>query len=162
MKVRNAITKDLPDILEIYNQAVLFTTASYDYDAHTLEMREIWFNDKINHGFPVFVIEDADGVVGFGTYGNFRDKIGYQFTVEHSIYITETKRGRGYGTILMTALIESAISQNKHVMIAGIDALNTGSIIFHKKFGFEEVAHFKEVGKKFDQWLDVIFMQKIL
>ncbi len=83
MKVRNAITKDLPDILEIYNQAVLFTTASYDYDAHTLEMREIWFNDKINHGFPVFVIEDADGVVGFGTYGNFRDKIGYQFTVEH-------------------------------------------------------------------------------
>ena len=62
----------------------------------------------------------------------------------------------------MTALIESAISQNKHVMIAGIDALNTGSIIFHKKFGFEEVAHFKEVGKKFDQWLDVIFMQKIL
>jgi phosphinothricin acetyltransferase len=68
----------------------------------------------------------------------------------------------GYGKLLMTTLIDAAINQNMHVMIAGIDASNEGSIIFHKKFGFEEVAHFKEVGYKFNRWLDVIFMQKML
>ncbi len=162
MIIRAATENDLPAILAIYNHAILTTTASYDYDAQSIETRQAWFSDKKAHGMPVFVIEDETGVAGFATYGQFRDKIGYQFTVEHSIYIAEGKRGGGYGSQLMTALITAANKQGMHVMIAGIDASNEGSINFHRRFGFEEVAHFKEVGFKFDSWLDVVFMQKML
>jgi phosphinothricin acetyltransferase len=162
MNIRFATEKDLPAILAIYNHAILTTTASYDYEPQSLDTRKAWLKDKKAHGMPVFVIEDDDGVAGFATYGQFREKIGYQYTVEHSIYIIEGKRGMGYGKLLMTTLINTAINQDMHVMIAGIDASNEGSINFHKKFGFEEVAHFKEVGYKFNRWLDVIFMQKML
>ncbi|MEI6519454.1 MAG: N-acetyltransferase family protein [bacterium] len=162
MNIRVATENDLPAILTIYNHAILTSTASYDYEPQSLDMRKAWLRDKKMHGFPVFVIEDTDGVAGFATYGTFREKFGYRYTVEHSIYITEGKRGMGYGQSLMSTLIESAQNMEMHVMIAGIDASNEGSINFHKKFGFEEVAHFKEVGYKFDRWLDVIFMQKML
>ena len=162
MDIRYATLTDIPQILAIYNHAVLTSTASYDIEPQTLAARLTWFADKERNGQPVFVIEDGDGVAGFGTYGPFREKIGYRYTVEHSIYIAEGKRGMGMGKLLMQKLIESATESGYHVMIAGIDSLNELSLKFHRSFGFVEVAHFREVGHKFGQWLDVIFLQKML
>ena len=162
MTIRYATLTDIPQILAIYNHAVLTSTASYDIEPHTFAMRLAWFADKERNGQPVFVIEDEDGVAGFGTYGPFREKIGYRFTVEHSIYIAEGKRGMGMGKLLLQKLIDSATESGYHVMIAGIDSSNELSLKFHRSFGFEEVAHFREVGHKFGQWLDVIFLQKML
>jgi L-amino acid N-acyltransferase YncA len=162
MHIRPATDADLPAILAIYNHAIEHTTATWDYAPHTLAMRQAWLTTKEAAGLPVIVAEDAEGVVGFGTYGPFRPQEGYCFTVEHSIYVAEDKWGRGIGKRLLTALIESATAQGMHVMIAGIDADNAVSIHLHRTCGFVEVAHFKEVGRKFDRWLDVIFMQKLL
>ncbi len=162
MKIRYATLADIPQLLAIYNHAVLTSTASYDIEPQTLAARLAWFADKERNGQPVFVIEDGDGVAGFATYGKFREKIGFRYTVEHSIYIAEGKRGMGMGKQLMQKLINSATKSGYHVMIAGIDSSNELSLKFHRSFGFEEVAHFREVGHKFGSWLDVIFMQKML
>lgn len=162
MNIRYATLTDIPQILAIYNDAVLTSTASYDIEPQTFAARLAWFSEKERNGQPVIVIEDGDSVAGFGTYGPFREKIGYRYTVEHSIYIAEGKRGMGMGKLLLQKLIDSATESGYHVMIAGIDSSNELSLKFHRSFGFEEVAHFREVGYKFDQWLDVIFMQKML
>jgi phosphinothricin acetyltransferase len=111
---------------------------------------------------PVIVAEKDNEVVGFGTYGIFRPWDAYRFSVEHSIYTHHNFRGMGIGKLIMTELIKLAIEQGFHTMIAGVDASNKGSYGFHKKFGFQEIGTFKEVGYKFDRWLDLVFMQLFL
>ena len=101
-------------------------------------------------------------MIGFGTYGTFREKIGYQYTVEHSVYVAEAFIGKGIGTLLLTELIQLAKSQGYHTMIGAIDADNGDSIAFHKKFGFVECGIIKEAAFKFNRWLDLLFMQLIL
>lgn len=109
------------------------------------------------------LVADLDGeVAGFATYGTFRPKPGYRFTVEHSVYLGESFRGKGIGTLLLTELIKIAKEAGVHTMIGGIDSSNEGSYLFHQKLGFKEVARLKEVGHKFGGWLDIIFMQLIL
>ncbi|MNL65968.1 N-acyltransferase YncA [compost metagenome] len=109
------------------------------------------------------MVADLDGeVVGFGSYGQFREKIGYQFTVEHSVYVVDHVIGKGIGSQLLTELIRLAKEQGYHVMIGAIDADNAGSIAFHEKFGFVVTGTIREVGYKFDHWLDLVFMQLIL
>jgi L-amino acid N-acyltransferase len=92
----------------------------------------------------------ADKVAGFATYGSFRPKPGYRFTVEHSVYLSSDFRGQGFGTLLLTELIKMA-KKGGHTMVGGIDSSHKGSILFHKKIGFKEVARFKEVGHKFNR-----------
>ncbi len=162
MMIREAIEADLPQILDIYNDAILHTTAVYDYNPHTLEMRQQWFAAKMEQGFPVFVAVENDEVLGFSTIGPFRTWAGYRFTVENSVYVAEKARGRGISKLLMQPLIDAAKEKGLHVIVAGIDAANDISINLHKQFGFEEVAHFKQVGFKFDRWLDLKFLQKII
>lgn len=162
MHIRSAQEDDLPSMLAIFNHAILTSTATYDYEIQTLEERQAWFVEKLANDMPVFVCESDDTVTGFATYGPFRGKIGYRFTVEHSVYVVEAQRGHGVGTALLSSLIMAATFQGLHVMIAGIDADNAASVRLHRRFGFEQVAYFKEVGYKFERWLDVIFMQKIL
>lgn len=160
--IRTANITDLPQILEIVNHAILHTTSNYLYDAQTLDDQARWFDDKKSKGFPIFVADQNGVAIGFGTYGTFREKIGYQFTVEHSLYVAEAFIGKGIGRLLLEALIEKANSDGYHTMIGGIDASNKESIAFHKKFGFVENGIIKEVGFKFDKWLDLQFMQLIL
>jgi len=160
--IRKATIEDVEEILEIVNHAILFTTANYLYDAQTLESQVQWFVDKQTKNFPIIVADYHGKTVGFGTYGTFREKIGYQFTVEHSVYVAEPYIGRGIGRLLLEALIVKAKSEGYHTMIGGIDAANKESIAFHKKFGFVENGIIKEVGFKFDKWLDLQFMQLIL
>jgi L-amino acid N-acyltransferase len=162
MQVRKATKQDLPQILDIYNDAILNTTAVYDYVPHTLEMRKQWFATKQQQGFPVFVAEDNNEVSGFSSIGPFRAWAAYKYSVENSIYVKDGQRGKGIGKLLMQPLIDAAKEMKLHTIIAGIDADNKLSIEFHKQFGFVEVAHFKEVGWKFERWLDLVFMQLII
>ena len=162
INIRNALKNDLQQILDIYNDAILNTTSVFQYDVHTIEMREEWFAQKQKDGFPVFVAEENNVVVGFSTFGSFRAWQGYKYCVEHSIYVRDGQRNQGIGTFLMQKIINAARQMNMHTIVAGIDADNAGSILFHSRFGFEEVAHFKEVGFKFDKWLDLKFLQLML
>ncbi|TDE18209.1 GNAT family N-acetyltransferase [Dyadobacter psychrotolerans] len=160
--IRNAAPKDLPSILEIINHAILTTTAIYDYDARTLEEQTAWFEKMINDGMPVIVAEHDKRVIGYGSYNIFRPKVGYRFSVEHSIYLDDKSRGIGVGGKLLGSLIQRARESGLHSMIGAIDAANRGSIEFHKKYGFIEKGYLREVGYKFDQWLDVVYMQLIV
>ena len=160
--LRPATANDLEKILEIVNHSILHTTSNYNYDIQTIEVQTKWFEDKKTKKLPI-VVADLDGeVVGFGSYGQFREKIGYQYTVEHSVYVVDHIIGKGIGSQLLTELIRLAKEQGYHVMIGAIDADNAGSIAFHEKFGFTITGTIREVGYKFDHWLDLVFMQLIL
>ena len=161
--IRLATPADLPGILEIYNDAVLNTTASYDLEPATLQSREEWFAARQRAGFPVFVAHGEGGtVLGFASYGTFREKPGYNGTVEHSVYIRDGQRGAGLGLALMDRLIAEAKAQHLHVMLGSVDADNAGSIAFHERLGFRQVAHFHQVGRKFGRWLDMVFVELLL
>lgn len=161
--VRPATHADLPAILDIYNDAVLNLTASYAYAPETLEERTAWWEDHVQKGYPVLVAEDADGrIVGWGSLGVFRGRYGYRFTVEDSVYVAADQRGRGIGRQLLAALIEAARQKGFHALIAGIDSEGEASIRLHEAFGFQRVGRLKEIGCKFDRWLDVVFMEMLL
>ncbi|HMC85503.1 MAG TPA: GNAT family N-acetyltransferase [Chitinophagaceae bacterium] len=160
--VRHATENDLPAILTIYNDVILYTTAVYDYHPHTIEMRKAWLDTKKEQGFPVFVAEENGKVLGLSSIGPFRAWAAYKFSVENSIYVAAEARGKGIGKLLMPPVIEAARQLGMHTILAGIDAGNDASIQLHRHFGFEEVAHFKEVGYKFDRWLDLKFLQLIV
>jgi len=160
--VRHANAADLPAILDIYNHAIINTTAVYQEDVHTLPMRESWFMDKVKLGHPVFVATIANNVIGFSTYGPFRNWPGYRFTVEHSVYVHFDHRGKGVGKLLVQAVIDHARDEGLHALIAGIDSESVGSLRLHWSLGFVEVAHFKQVGFKFERWLDLKFLELLL
>ena len=160
--VRNAKAADLPAILEIVNYSILNSTANYNYTAQDIEDQEKWFAEKQSKDFPVIVARDKDSVIGFATYGTFREKTGYRFTVEHSVYVTQNYIGKGIGKLLLEHLIALAKAEGYHTMIGVIDAENEGSIAFHEKFGFTTTGTIREVAYKFDRWLDLVFMQLLL
>jgi phosphinothricin acetyltransferase len=153
---------DLQPMLDVYNEAILNTTAVYQEETHTLAMRRKWYEEKQQAGLPVLVAHMNDEFAGFSSYGPFRNWPGYRYTVEHSVYVAAGFRGRGIGKKLVKALIEHARQQKIHVIIAGIDAAGEASVGLHLSLGFKEVAFFKEVGFKFDRWLDLKFFELIL
>ncbi|HEY0790332.1 MAG TPA: GNAT family N-acetyltransferase [Chthoniobacterales bacterium] len=161
-EVRDACREDLPGLLAIYNDVVLTSTAIYTEALESLEQREAWWQQRTRQGYPVLVVRDGSGVLGFASFGDFRAWPGYRFTVEHSVHVRSDQRRQGVGTALLLGLIDRAVALRKHAMVGGIDAENTTSIRFHENLGFERVAHFREVGRKFDRWLDLVFLEKVL
>ena len=150
-------------IQSIFNDAIVHSTALYDYQPRSLETIENWFSQKSLQRFPVIgLITDNNQLAGFASYGTFRAWPAYQYTVEHSIYIHQDFRGRGLGKCLLAALIEYAEKQNYHVLIAAIDSSNQNSIKLHQSFGFSHAGTLKQVGFKFGRRLDVELYQKIL
>ena len=162
VQIRLAMENDLPQMLDIYNEIIANTTAVFQYDPHTLEMRKEWFEKKKEEGYPVFVAEEDNIIAGFSTIGQFRNWQAYKYSVENSVYVQAGYRGRGISKLLMQPLIDSAKNMGMHTIIAGIVADNEASLALHKKFGFVEVAHFKEVGYKFKRWLDLKFLQLMI
>jgi L-amino acid N-acyltransferase YncA len=160
--IEQASHADLAQILAIYNEVIRNSTAVYSEEEFTPARGETWFNGKTAHGFPLLVARDSSGVIGFGTFGEFRAWPCYQYSVEHSVHVRADRRGRGLGRLLVTELLSRATALGKHVMIAGIDADNAVSIGLHRSLGFTAVGHFHEVGYKFGRWLDLVFMQCIL
>lgn len=163
MPVRPATEADLPAILAIYNEVIATSTAVYAVEPVSYADREAWFRARAAQGFPVLVADEGAGVLGFSSFGEFRGAwAGYRHTVEHSVHVRADVRGKGVGSALVAALLPIARSMDKHVILGGIDAANEGSLRFHARLGFEEVARFREVGRKFDRWLDLVFMQRFL
>ncbi len=163
--IRPATFLDLPGISEIYNEAVLNTTASYDEEPETLGDRLRWFEAHLAANLPVFVAVERrrkPRVVGWCSISEFRSRIAYRYTVENSVYVAPGCQGRGIGRRLMTTLIEAARERGYHAIVAGIDADSAASIKLHGSLGFVEVARFREVGFKFGRWLDVVFMELLL
>ena len=163
MQVRPATREDLPGILEIYNDAVLHTTATYDYEPRTLEHRTQWFEERQRDKYPVFVaLAEEQKVVGWSALNPFHARLGYRFTAENSVYVAADRRGQGLGKLLLAPLMEGARSRGLHAIIAVIDADNQASIRLHAGFGFEKVGHFKQTGFKFGRWLDVVYMERLI
>jgi phosphinothricin acetyltransferase len=160
--VQDATRQDLGAILDIYNEVIRNTTAVYSEVEFTAERGARWFDAKAEQGLPFLVARDAGGVVGFGTFGEFRAWPCYRYSVEHSVHVRADRRGGGIGRTLVTALIGRAQAMQKHVMIAGIDAENASSLRLHESLGFVKVGHFHEVGFKFGRWLDLKFLQLAL
>ena len=160
--IRDAEEHDLPAILAITNQAILHTTAIWSITPLDLPTREKWWRERTAAGFPVLVAEAEGEVIGFGSFGPFRPHEGYLHTVEHSVYVAPNAQRRGTGTALIHALIERAVASGKHAMIGGIAADNAISLALHRRLGFQETGRMPEVGRKFDRWLDLVLMQKLL
>jgi L-amino acid N-acyltransferase len=163
--VRDAVAGDLPATLAIYNELIDSTTVAWAEQPQTLEERRAWFDEQNRRDLPTLVAVEESDIVGMTSYGDFRDSIhwpGYRFTVEHSIHVRGDRRGEGVGQVLLLELIRRARGRGVHVMVAGIDAENTGSIRFHERLGFVEVARMPETGHKFGRWLDLVLMQRVL
>ncbi|MEG3132355.1 N-acetyltransferase family protein [Rouxiella sp. T17] len=160
MIIRNAKERDGEVIAEIYNDAVLNTTAIWNETTVDSLNRIKWIRDRQSASFPVIVaVDETDTVLGYASYGDWRPWDGYRNTVEHSVYVHKSARGRRIGTALLQELIRLAGEQGKHVMVAGIESENTPSIALHKKLDFTEAGRMSEVGTKFGRWLDLTFLQ---
>jgi L-amino acid N-acyltransferase len=163
IEIRPALLGDLPAITDIYNDVIATSTAVYSLSPTTVVERRAWLEARVAAGFPVLVATSTQGIVGFASFGEFRGSWpGYRYSVEHTVHVHKAFRGRGIGSALVTALFPLASAMGKHVMLGGVDATNTGSLRMHERLGFQQVAHFHEVGRKFGRWLDLVFVQRFL
>jgi L-amino acid N-acyltransferase YncA len=150
-------------ILAILNEAIINSTALYDYRPRPPESMPEWFRARNAGGFPVIGMEsDAGELLGFATYGVFRVHAAYKYTVEHSVYVRVPDRGRGTGLRLMRELIAAAGQQGYHTLVGGIDVDNRASIALHEKLGFVHAGTIRQAGFKFGRWLDLAFYQLLL
>ncbi|RJO69329.1 N-acetyltransferase [Nocardia panacis] len=160
MLVRAALEADLPAILAIHNANIATSTAIWDYEQVGIEERTAWFHDRAAARKPILVAEIDGAVAGYASYGQWRPKIGYRYSVENSVYVDERFHRRGVASALLRALIERARADGDvHAIIAAIETSNTASIALHERFGFTVVGQLPEVGQKFGRWLDLTLMQ---
>lgn len=158
MDIRDATEADMEAVAAIYNQAAANTTAIWNDTIVDTANRLAWRADRRRAGYPVLVAVENGVVIGYASFGDWRAFDGYRHTVEHSVYVRDGEHGKGIGKALMRTLIERARAIGKHVMVAGIEARNEGSIRLHEKLGFANVGTLAEVGTKFGGWLDLTFM----
>lgn len=150
-------------ILAILNEAIVNSTALYDYKPRTIESMVGWFEAKKTGKYPVLGVEnDAGELLGFASYGVFRNWPAYKYSVEHSVYVHAGHRGKGLGKQLLTALRNMAEEQDYHVMVGGIDVNNEPSIKLHESVGFVHAGTVRHAGFKFGRWLDLAFYQLLL
>ena len=160
--IRDATEHDLPAIRDIYNDAVLNTTAIWNEQPVDLANRQAWFAARAEQGYPILVVADDSGVLGYASFGDWRPFEGFRHTVEHSVYVRDDQRGKGLGPLLMAALIERARGCGKHVMVAAIESGNAASVRLHERLGFVVTGQMPQVGIKYGRWLDLTFMQLLL
>jgi len=158
VNIRPAVLADCEAINAIYNYYVAQSTCTYQLEPSTAEERAEWFH---GHGprQPILVAEEHGRVIGWGSLSPFRERAGYRFTIENSIYIHHDHHRRGIGARMLEELIALAREHGYRVLIAGVDGEQDGSKRLHQKYGFVEVAHFRNIGFKFERWLDVFFYQ---
>lgn len=161
VSIEDAVAADVPAIAAILNQAIRDTTAAWHETPRSESEIEAWLAAR-QASYPVLAARDASQLLGYASYGPFRPYSGYRLTAELSIYVRADKRGQGIGKALMAALIARARAQGLHALLGGVDADNETSIALHKAFGFSETARMPQVGRKFDRWLTLVFLQKLL
>jgi len=159
--IRQATVDDIDAITEIYNEAILTTTATFDIEPKTSEDRVQWFK---SHGerYPILVAEYDEAVVGWACLSRWRPRAAYDGTAETSFYVQQQHRGQGIGRKLKQAIIDEAQRIGFHTLIAGVAEGSEASLHLNKSFGFEIVGTFQQVGHKFGKLLDVTYLQKFL
>ncbi len=160
--IRPARRGDVPRILAIYNAAVLEPFSAYEDVPHTLAQREEWFEQFMRRNFPVVVAERGDMVVGWGSLGPHQERTGFRFTGTVALYVASTHRLLGIGGQLLEALLQGGRERKIHAVVAAIDSRNEASLKLHAKHGFTEAGVFHEVGCKFGEWRDVVYLQRLL
>lgn len=157
--LRKARSADVAAINSIYNDAVLKTVATMDTVPRSLPEHRRWFKD---HGtkYPVIVAELEGEVVGWASLSKWSEKVGYARTVEVSVYVDESHRGRGFGRTLLEAIVEEGRRAGFHVLVSRIVKGTDVSIRLHRKLGFRKAGVMREAGRKFGKWLDVLVYQK--
>ncbi|CAM4231882.1 GNAT family acetyltransferase [Bacillus manliponensis] len=158
LEIRQANKKDVRAILEIYNDAIRHTTATFDLQDKTMTEMELWFT-KYEQDYPLIVAEEDGVILGYCSLSPFREKEAYKRTVEISVYIGTGSRGKGVANRLMERILQIAKERGDQTIIAGITKGNDISVKLHEKFGFTYIGCFREVGYKFEQWQDVLFYQ---
>ena len=164
-KIIDAGEQHLPGIMAIFNHAVRETFSIWSETETTLEQRRAWMEARRKGGFPVLVAVDSarpNEVLGYGSFGVFRDFPGYAGTVEHSVYVSPSAQRQGVGRAILAALIDQARARDLTAMVGGIDSANAASIALHEQAGFEVHGNLKGVGRKFGKTLDLVFMVKAL
>jgi phosphinothricin acetyltransferase len=150
-------------ILAIFNDAILTSTALYDYKSRNMDDMKSWFEVKNQNSYPVIgIVDEMEKLLAFGSYGQFRTWQAYKYSIEHSLYVEKSHRGKGLGKIILSELIQAARKQQYHCMVAGIDSTNIASIKLHKQYNFEHCGTIKQVGFKFNSWLNLDFYQLLL
>jgi len=163
MRTIRCDTRHAGAILAILNDAIVNSTALYDYQPRTPAMMQAWMEAKARGNYPVIGLENEAGeLMGFSSYGQFRAWPAYKYSVEHSVYVDARFRGQGLGRKLLQEAIAAATAQDYHMMIGGIDAANAVSVALHQKLGFTHCASIRQAGFKFGRWLDLEFYQLIL
>ncbi|WP_313407154.1 N-acetyltransferase family protein [Aeromicrobium sp.] len=158
--IRAATPADLPQILQIHNDAIATTTAIWDETPVDLADRVRWYERLVVAGRPVLVADVGGEVAGYASYGPFRQRSSYRHTVEDAVYVHRDHRRRGIARELMVALLGHACDDpDVHVVLALIESGNTVSIELHEDLGFELCARLPEIGRKFDRWLDLTILR---
>lgn len=161
ISIRPATEGDVSVILDIYNDAILNTIATFDTEPQTLDEKLAWFREA-QHPYAVLVAERGSEVVGWASLRRFREKAAYDYTAENSVYVRADCHSQGIGAALMGPLVELAEANGFHTIIAGIAGDNPASVRLHERMGFEVVGTEREVGYKFERWIDVTWMQRML
>jgi L-amino acid N-acyltransferase len=159
--IRLADDGDLPAINAIYNQYVSTSTTTYELAPSTMDQRRRWYEGR-EAIHPVTVACRGETVVGWGSLHTFRAKAGYRSTVENSVYVHPDHQRSGVGAAILADQIKRARKLGLHAIVAAIDSEQTASLALHAKAGFREVGRFPQVGRKFDRWLDAVFMERLL
>jgi phosphinothricin acetyltransferase len=163
--VRDATQTDLPAISDLYNALISTTTVAWTEEVESLEDRAAWFEERKRAGDPVLVAQEDARVIGFCSFGEFRDNKkwpGYRFTAEITIHVEGEHHGKGVGRALIDELVSRARARGLHVLVAAVDGANAQSVGFHEAMGFRVVARMPEVGWKFGGWLELVFLQRTL
>ena len=161
IEIRPATEADVPGIRDLYNHYVRSSPATFDVVEHTLEQRREWASHYHAHGRHRMMVAVQDGLVlGYATSSVFRPRAAYDRSIETSVYVRDGATGLGLGTRLYRALFDALGGEDIHRVYAGVTTPNDASIALHRRFGFREVGRFHEVGWKFDQWWDVVFLEK--
>ena len=160
--LRLATSADAAEIAEIYNREVLGTTSTFDLVPRSIEAQREWLAARSGAFAAIVAVDASRRVVGFAALSPYKDRAAYTTTVEDSVYVHRDVNGRGIGKLLLTRLIEIARESGFHAVIARIEATGTTSRALHASCGFELVGIERQVGRKFNRWLDVAVMQKLL
>ena len=154
--------KHLDAIQDIFNEAILHTTALYEESPRSKAMIAAWFAEKKQIAIPVFGVAQQGILIGFATWGPVRPYPAYSMTAEHSVYIAGEYQRRGFGRLLLETIIREATAHQLHLLVAGIDSTNEASIALHRHVGFTHAGTIQEAGYKFKRWLDLEFWQRVL
>ena len=159
--IRSATGGDLEAINDIYNHYVLHSTCTFQTVPEPMEGRRAWFEQR-GAQHPVIVAEEAGVVIGWGSLSVFNNRCAYRSTVEDSVYLRHDRLGRGIGKLVLGDLIARAEGLGHHCIMGLMAADQPASHALHARMGFEQVGRLREVGYKYERWIDVIYMQRML